>query len=305
MSLSKILIILAAIIVAFYVIGFAFNHINPWIGLLITGVVIYLAIKMKKVFLSVVLVLTLVSCSRVAPNYQGVLQENYGQNGKSDFTLVKGKVWTMSPGVELFQVPLFEQRGGFETPLELKASNNTEFKATPKYSYKAIEGRAIDIVFDSQRLNGGGDMMNAIEDNILEPRIDDLIKEFSRSYHTDSLMATGGQLIFEQDLQEKVALVLEEKGFILLTFQAQLEFTNKVKNKIDNRNEVNANVSVIESQIIEQKKRNELEALKTEQMIIQSKGLTKEILIQRFIEKWDGKTPLYGMEQPFLLKNTK
>ena len=45
---------------------------------------------------------------------------------------------------------------------------------------------------------------------------------------------------------------------------------------------------------------NELERLKTEQALITSKGLTKEILYKQFIDKWDGKTPLYGVIPEFL-----
>ena len=60
--------------------------------------------------------------------------------------------------------------------------------------------------------------------------------------------------------------------------------------------EINAPVSKNE----EQKKQNELERLKTEQALITSKGLTKEILYKQFIDKWDGKTPLYGVTPEFL-----
>ena len=79
-----------------------------------------------------------------------------------------------------------------------------------------------------------------------------------------------------------------------------MEFTDAVKKKIDDRNEVNTNISVIDQQIEEQKKRNELERLRTEQALIASKGLTKEILYKQFIDKWDGKTPLYGISPEFL-----
>jgi hypothetical protein len=260
--------------------------------------------NINKVLVALVFSILLMGCSRVAPNHQGVLMENFGQNGKSDYKLVKGRVNVMAPGTELFQVPLYDQRGGFSETLDLKASNNTQFKATPKYSYKAIPERCIDIAFAGSRLNGNSEqMLDAIEDNILEPRIDDLIKEFSRAYHTDSLMATGGQLRFEKELEIAVAKEFQDVGFALRTFQSQLEFTDKVTNKIDNRNEVNANVSVLESQIVEQRKRNELEALKTEQQLIKSKGLTPEILQEKFIEKWDGKTSLYG-DSPIFYKKT-
>ena len=57
---------------------------------------------------------------------------------------------------------------------------------------------------------------------------------------------------------------------------------------------------LIDQKIEEQKKQNELERLKTEQALITSKGLTKEILYKQFIDKWDGKTPLYGVIPEFL-----
>ena len=69
----------------------------------------------------------LFSCQRVAPNYVGVLMENYGKAGKDDFSIVKGRVSTMfSPGSELFQVPLWEQRADFgDKTLHLKVSNQS------------------------------------------------------------------------------------------------------------------------------------------------------------------------------------
>lgn len=87
-----------------------------------------------KLILSLVVVALFVSCERVAPNYAGVLMENYGKNGKEDFSIVSGKVNIMEPGTELFQVPLFDQRGEFVKPVVLKAADNTEFKACPTYS---------------------------------------------------------------------------------------------------------------------------------------------------------------------------
>ena len=256
-------------------------------------------------FLAIVSMALLASCMRVAPNYAGVLMENYGKNGKSDFSIRTGRVSVIEPGTELFQVPLFDQRGDFTEPVTLKAADNTEFKARPAYSYRVIKERAIDVVFDNKHIgignvDSGKEFMRSLEDNILEPRIYDLIKEESRKFKTDSLMADGGSLTFEKRLEQIVEKEFEKRGLQLLTFSAQLEFSEKVREKIDNRNEVNTNISVLDQQIEEQKKINELERLKTEQAIIQSKGLTKEILYKQFIDKWDGKTPLYGVVPDFL-----
>ncbi len=262
--------------------------------------------KIRFFLTAIIAVLVFASCERVAPNYAGVLMENYGKEGKADFKVVSGKVSTWEMGTELFQVPLFDQRGEFSEPVTLKAADNTEFNARPTYSYKVIKDRAIDVVFDNKHIDkaeteaGKDGFMQSLEDNILEPRIFDLIKEESRKHKTDSLMADGGSLIFEKRLEDVVEKEFEKRGLKLLTFSAQLEFSAKVRDKIDSRNEVNTNISVLDQKIAEQRKRNELEQLQTEQMIIKSKGLTKEILQQQFIEKWDGKTPLYGIAPDFI-----
>ena len=59
-----------------------------------------------------------------------------------------------------------------------------------------MKNRAIDIVFDNKHIDkadtpsGKDGFMQSLEDNILEPRIYDLIKEESRKHKTDSLMLT-------------------------------------------------------------------------------------------------------------------
>lgn len=244
-------------------------------------------------FLAFFLITTLAfaSCERVAPNYQGVLMTNFGKNGKSDFQLQKGRVWTVSPGSELFQVPLFEQRAEFEEPMTLKAADNTEFKSRPTYSYFAKEDRAVDIVFQNKQLSASGEFMISLENNILEPKIYDIMKEASRSFVTDSLMATGGSLKYEKYVEEKVRAEFERRGFTLETFSCQLTFSKKVTDKIDNRNEVNTNISVLDQQIEEQKKRNELAQLQAEELKIRSTGLTEEILRERAINRWNGVLP--------------
>ena len=256
---------------------------------------------MKKVLGILVLGLLLamnVGCQRVAPNYYGVLMQNYGKTGKSDYTKVQGKVVTaFSAGSELFQVPAWEQRGvftddeGADRILQMKAADNTAFTSKPLYSYKVIEAKVVDVVFQNSRLGSGSDFMNALQDNVLEPRIYDIIKEASRAYTTDQLMANGGSLKFEEYVQGIVKTEFEKSGLELISFSLNLDFSAKVKEKIDSRNEVNTNISVIDQQIAEQKKRNELEALKTQQAEIRSKGLTPEILQEKAISKWNGVTP--------------
>jgi regulator of protease activity HflC (stomatin/prohibitin superfamily) len=254
---------------------------------------------MKKISFATILVLVvtvlLASCgTRVQPNYAGVLMENYGKDGKADFSLQKGRVSTWQWGTELYQVPLWEQRAGFAEAVTLKATDNTEFFSAPIYSFKIIEKRAIDVVFDNKQLGSGSDFIQQLQDNILETKILDIMKEVSRSYTTDELMANGGSIAFENKVQDLVKTEFDRRGIELISFSAQLNFSKKVTEKIDSRNEVNTNITVLDQKIEEQKKQNELEELVKQQNLIRSAGITPQLLQQQFIEKWDGSTPLYG-----------
>ena len=132
--------------------------------------------KLIMIFLSVMLLS--ISCTQVAPNYEGVLMENYGKSGKSDYSIVRGRVFmAFSMGTELFQVPLWEQRAEYETKSTLKDADNTELYVTPKYSYKIQKDKVVDLVFNNSNLGSGNTFMKALEDNVLEARIYDIIKE--------------------------------------------------------------------------------------------------------------------------------
>ncbi len=264
--------------------------------------------KKATAIFAAVFVLIFSSCERVAPNYYGVLMENFGKSGKSDYSRQQGRVSTMSPGTELFQVPAWEQRASFtnedgsDRTLSLKAADNTEFTSKPVYSYKAIENKVVDLVFQNSRLGSGDGFMRALEDNVLEPRMYDIIKEESRKYTTDTLMAQGGSLLFEQRVQEIVKKAFESAGLELVSFSSNLDFSAKVKSKIDTRNEVNTNISVLDQQIAEQRKRNELAELQAQENIIKSRGITQELLQQEAISKWDGVLPTTwsGSSLPFI-----
>lgn len=267
---------------------------------------------MKNFLLTIIIGLFLTSCgTRVEPNFYGVLMENYGKSGKSDYSLQSGRVNDWGMGTELFQVPAFEQRAEFsddagnKRALHLKAADNTEFTANPLYSYAVMKDKVVDVVFQNARLGSGENFMKALENNVLEPHIYDLIKEESRKYVTDTLMASGGSLVFENKIQDIVKKSFSDKGLQLITFSCNLDFSDKVKAKIDSRNEVNTNVSVLDQQIIEQRKKNELATLQRDYNKILSEGITPQLLQQQFIDKWDGKTPIYGTMPVTLFKNTQ
>ena len=187
----------------------------------------------------------------------------------------------------------------------MKSSDNTELTACPLYSYSAMPDRVVDLVFQNSRLDSGDDFMRALEDNVLEPQIYDLLKEESGKFTTDELMANGGALRFEKQIQEIIRKEFDKLGLKLESYSTNLDYSRKVKDKIDNRNEVNTNISVLDQKIAEQRKTNELEALKAEQNIIRSRGLTPQIIQLEMIDKWDGKLSTVSGDNTKTLFNIK
>ena len=118
-------------------------------------------------------------CSRVEPNYEGVLMENYGRNGKADFSTVSGRQWTFFPGVELYQVPMFETSGDPQA-VQVSAKDAGVFTVDPSYQYQPIRGRGVDIVFNYKHLgiNQPEVMMDNVENSILNKLVTNAYREF-------------------------------------------------------------------------------------------------------------------------------
>lgn len=258
--------------------------------------------NMKKItiILGLFIAFSFAACERVDPNYVGVLMENFGKNGKSDYSIQMGRVSTIAPGTTLYQVPLWEQRAEFINEegepriLYLKSADNTEFTVKPFFAYKVIKDRAVDVVFNNAQLTSGNDFLYEVQMNVLQPKIYDILKESCPEYTTDSLMKNSG-LAFERSITEKVRKMFEESGFELTAFSATIDFPKKVKDKINDRNEVNQNVLVIDQQILEQKKKNELAALKAEEIRLLSSQLTDKYIQLKAIEAWrETKQPVYN-----------
>lgn len=201
------------------------------------------------------------------------------------------------PGTGLYQVPLWEQRGKFEETVTLKASDNTDFSATPVYTFRVVKDRAVDVVFDNKQLGYGSEFIQSLQDNILEPKILDLMKEESRRYTTEELMAKGGSLAFEQKVQEIVREEFKKRGLELMTFSSQLTFSKSVTERIDKRNEVNQNIAVIDQQIEEQKKRLELARLEAETNKLKSEGITENSFNNSSLRSGMAKHPSMAMRQ--------
>lgn len=254
-----------------------------------------------KVVLIALTIATATSCSRVEPNYEGVLMENYGRNGKEDFKTVTGKQWVISPGVELYQVPMYETSGDPEA-VKINAKDAGEFTVDPSYQFQPIRGKGIDIVFNYKHLgiSNPSVMMDNVEDAILNRLVINAFREEARNYSTDSLM--NNLNTFEKQVEVRLAKEFEEKHFELKNLTSGLKPPQSMARAIEDRNNAIQQAEKVKNELNVAKMELEKAKIEAEANRVKSQGLDARILQARWIEAikntsnkviiTDGKTPM-------------
>jgi len=246
----------------------------------------------------------LISCSRVPPNHEGVLMENYGRNGMDDFSLVTGRQSTVAPGTELYTVPMFEQRGDCKT-LTVFTKDASQFTIDPLYVYQPTRGKGIEIIFNYKHLNKSEEtFFENIEENILNSRVLNAYREVARDYTTDSLM--GNVADFENRVNVRLKTEFATSYFDLKEITSNLTPPASMIKTIEARNNAIQQAIQVENELRVAEARAKklmVEAqAESDANRLRQQTLTSLLVQQLFIEKWDGKTPLYGVS-PVTFKN--
>jgi hypothetical protein len=256
---------------------------------------------MKKAIFFAMAVVVLTACNRVAPNYEGVLMQNYGENGRSDYSSVIGNQGILGMGSELFQVPMYEQMADVDE-VEIRSKDGGVFLVDPKYTYGAVRGSGVDIIFNYKHVGATGDevMMDNIEMKVLSPLALSVYRDVARFFTTDSMMFNMGE--YEQQVQDTLNKLFSTKFFTLYSLTSGLKPPQSTIKAIEDRNNAKIRAEQVqnEKQIAMMQRENARIEQETNQ--IKSQGLTKEILQERYIDaiRWsnnriiitDGKTPI-------------
>jgi hypothetical protein len=236
--------------------------------------------KLNLIF-AIVLVIVTASCNRPEPNYEGVLMTDYGRDGISSFKTVTGAQGVLGPGSELYQVPMFEQKGDCEQ-IQVSAKDAGIFKVDPSYTYQAIRGQGPTIIFSYKHLGTGDEFLEMVERNILNKLVTDAFREKARIFSTDSLMNNLGS--FETDVESDLKKRFEAKGFQLTTLTSGLTPPESMARAIEARNNAIQKANEVRNQLETSKMLLEKARIDAETNRVQSAGLTKEVLMQQWIE---------------------
>ena len=256
---------------------------------------------MKKMIFLFSVIASLVGCNRPEPNYEGVLMTEYGRNGINSFKIVTGAQGMLGPGSELYQVPMWEQAGDPDV-VEITAKDAGVFTVDPSYTYTPIRGKGAEIVFNykNYRIQDPETFFDNVEANVLNKRVTDAYREEARNYTTDSLMNNLGK--FELSVQKRLKEEFKTKFFDLTTLTSGLKPPASMLKAVGDRNKAIQEANRVKNELETSRMLLEKAKIDAETNKVQSVGLTKEILMQQYIEMLgktsnkviitDGRTPV-------------
>ena len=256
---------------------------------------------MKKMFFLFCVIASLVGCNRPEPNYEGVLMTEYGRNGINSFKIVTGAQGILGPGSELYQVPMWEQAGDPDI-VEITAKDAGVFTVDPSYTYTPIRGKGAEIVFNykNYRIQDPETFFDNVEANVLNKRVTDAYREEARNYTTDILMNNLGK--FELSVQSRLKEEFKTKFFDLTTLTSGLKPPASMLKAVEDRNKAIQEANRVKNELETSRMLLEKAKIDAETNKVQSVGLTREILMQQYIEMLgktsnkviitDGRTPV-------------
>jgi regulator of protease activity HflC (stomatin/prohibitin superfamily) len=259
---------------------------------------------MKRAILTLTLGLAsiiLTNCTRIDAGYEGILIKLYGSDrGVQDATIVTGRVWYNPLTEDVVEYPLFVQTVDYKE-FSVNAKDGSEFIVDPTLSFRVIQGKSPEI-FRKYRKD-----IKEISETTIYNYVKDAFRIQMNKYTTDEIVSNREK--FENDVQNYLQSELQKEGFMLEQLTSGLKYPKEIVEAVNMKNKAVQEALMVENQLkvaeAEAKKLIiQAEAQKKANELINS-SLTPLLIQKMFIEKWDGKTPLYGNNSPVFFKNVK
>lgn len=239
------------------------------------------------------------SCTRIDAANEGILVKQYGTDKGQGVSLVSGRVWYNPMTEDVFEYPVFVQTVDYE-PFTVNSKDGSVFDVDPVVSYHIVRGKSPEI-FRKYRKD-----IEEIQGGVLRNYVKDAFKNVFNNYTTDNILSQRQR--FDNEVTELLRRELDKEGFYVEQLTFGLKYPETITAAVDAKNKsvqqaLQARNELIKDSIDAQRvvirARAEKEANELKQM-----SLTPLLVQQQFIEKWDGKTPLYG-NAPVMFKNVQ
>jgi regulator of protease activity HflC (stomatin/prohibitin superfamily) len=258
------------------------------------------------------LVFLFMSCERIDAGHVGVKVNQYGDNkGVSDVTEVTGMVFFNPITHSIYEFPTFIQHKEYtgDNSFVVNSKDGSEFHVSPIINY-SVKREKVPAIFAKYRRS-----LDQSEEGFLKTAVFDAFRLATNKYTADELI--GNRQNYENEVRRILETQLLNEGFIVNQFTSNLVYPETFKQAIEAKNnavqaalraenevktaEAQAKIKVAtaegNAQALLTSAKAEAEANRMKQQT-----LTPLLIQLEFVQKWDGKLPVYG-QVPQLFKN--
>jgi regulator of protease activity HflC (stomatin/prohibitin superfamily) len=276
------------------------QKVNKMIKTTIGGIVSFL-----------LLIVLFKSCERIDAGHVGVKVNLYGDNkGVSDVTEVTGMVFFNPITHNIYEFPTFIQHKEYtgENSFVVNSKDGSEFHVSPIINY-SVKREKVPAIFAKYRRS-----LDQIEEGFLKTSVFDAFRLATNKYTADELI--GNRQAYEIEVRRILETQLLNEGFIVNQFTSNLVYPETFKAAIEAKNnavqaalraenevktaEAQAKIKVAtaegNAQALLTSAKAEAEANRLKQAT-----LTPLLIQLEYVNKWDGKLPVYG-EVPQLFR---
>lgn len=238
-----------------------------------------------------------VRMERIDAGHTGIRVNLVGDNkGVDDITEVTGWVTYMPLFTAIYEFPVYTQVKDYDA-FRVNAQDGSEFTVDPTLSYY-VDQESVPRIFRQYRKS-----LKELENGYLKNVIYDCYRLTANRFSSDSLMSNRG--VFEEEVQTRLENTLRKEGFVYQQLTSNITPPQSLKDAIDAKNRTIQEAMQAENKVRQAEADARIRRIKAEtekyENDMKATALTPLIIQQMFIEKWDGKLPVYG-EVPSLLQ---
>ena len=259
----------------------------------------------------ILMVLLAKSCERIDAGHVGVKVNLYGDNkGVSDVTEVTGMVFYNPITHNIYEFPTFIQHKEYtgENAFIVNSKDGSEFHISPIINY-SVKREKVPSIFAKYRRSLG-----EIEDGFLKTNIYDAFRMTANFYTAEELISN--RQLFETKVRQTLDASLLPEGFVINQLTSNLVYPETFKRAIEAKNNAVQSALMAENKVKQAEAEAKIKVATAEgnasAMLTSAKAeaeanrlkqqtITPMLLQLEWINKWDGKLPVYG-QAPMLYK---
>ena len=260
----------------------------------------------------IVLVFLFASCERIDAGHVGVKVNLYGDNkGVSDVTEVTGMVFYNPITHNIYEFPTFIQHKEYtgDNSFVVNSKDGSEFHVSPIINY-SVQREKVPSIFAKYRRS-----LEQIEEGFLKTSVFDAFRLATNKYTADELI--GNRQAYEVEVRKILEGQLLREGYVVNQFTSNLVYPETFKTAIEAKNNAVQSALMAENKVKQAEAEAKIKVATAEgnaqAMLTSAKAeaeanrmkqqtLTPLLLQLEYINKWDGKLPVYGTV-PQMFKN--